>query len=765
MDSTAPSSAMTDAKAPPNRESVDGITPVMARGPMDSGADAAAASSSVRLLSISDALVAKLRETLGGLDAPWKPSLLYSPQVGQKFLDTEQRSSTFRELNDPKLWSLCEEVVACASATDEKCSYSLVRNDATHIRYLEGGYFKTHQDYLSLTSNCVEEYTLLVAVNDSAEAASAEGGHTRIHFEAGGKRKAGALSSAYDTTTPGHALLFRKDLDHEGEPLLKGVKNILSLNLLAYRKRTSNQVLVVEFEPSAAARTADETEPVEPPSKQIRVEAGDDGAKRAAAAPLLAEANAPSFAILVDELCGMLRAHVDWANRAAETAGEPAPSVVRYVCPPEISHAAFGTVFKMLRRMHVTADEILQHEQAIDFFGPFERASLLVDLAVQPDGEAAAGDTEAGEAADEVDPDVICCESEARTRAVADVAAKLGLPYVAFKIVFAEGTLQTGGDASYGAPEARYVSIPVMPAWISLGDYDNIFSTVNLADFGVRRHSMEHLLTMKSTAASLVSDAGIEPLVCGAAAKVKDDLDYHDENFRMLNDHRQGLSFGLRVAIDPKSPSAARSINPSIFSGSERGDSFPKDLIHLPGGDDFGDGPGSAPVADDTQPPALFHRDSHGMTCFSISEAAAASEHIAAMELDRRVQECLQRKRFELTQQSGAVQTHFCNESVYGNLNLLCVTGVVRMAENDRWTFDRAATVSRPESDEPFDAWPSRETRAESKMLKRFFIEEHDAYQPGDSFDEEDSYEDSDGEEEDGIADGADANGGNAVET
>ena len=96
MDSTVPSSAMTDAKAPPNRESVDGITPVMARGPMDSGADAAAASSSVRLLSISDALVAKLRETLGGLDAPWKPSLLYSPQVGQKFLDTEQRSSTFR---------------------------------------------------------------------------------------------------------------------------------------------------------------------------------------------------------------------------------------------------------------------------------------------------------------------------------------------------------------------------------------------------------------------------------------------------------------------------------------------------------------------------------------------------------------------------------------------------------------------------------------------------------------------------------------------
>ena len=50
-------------------------------------------------------------------------------------------------------------------------------------------------------------------------------------------------------------------------------------------------------------------------------------------------------------------------------------------------------------------------------------------------------------------------------------------------------------------------------------------------------------------------------------------------------------------------------------------------------------------------------------------------------------------------------------------------------------------------------------------MLKRIFRVEHPAYEPGDSSDEEDSYEDSDGEEEDGIADGVDANGGNAVET
>ena len=63
------------------------------------------------------------------------------------------------------------------------------------------------------------------------------------------------------------------------------------------------------------------------------------------------------------------------------------------------------------------------------------------------------------------------------------------------------------------------------------------------------------------------------------------------------------------------------------------------------------------------------------------------------------------------------------------------------MAENDRWTFDRAATASRPVSDEPFDAWPSPETRAESKLLKRMIIQEHDEYQPGDLSDEEEEEE------------------------
>ena len=71
------------------------------------------------------------------------------------------------------------------------------------------------------TAQVVEEYTLLLALNTDAQAAKARGGHTRVHFLAGGKQRAAegaaaagvegpALSVAYDTTSPGKTLLFRK---------------------------------------------------------------------------------------------------------------------------------------------------------------------------------------------------------------------------------------------------------------------------------------------------------------------------------------------------------------------------------------------------------------------------------------------------------------------------------------------------------------------------------------------------------------------------
>ena len=58
-----------------------------------------------------------------------------------------------------------------------------------------------------------------------------------------------------------------------------------------------------------------------------------------------------------------------------------------------------------------------------------------------------------------------------------------------------------------------------------------------------------------------------------------------------------------------------------------------------------------------------------------------------------------------------AVSAHFCNESVYGNLNVLCVTGVVRLDPNADAGGDDATPVSLD--------WPSEATRAADKRARK----------------------------------------------
>jgi len=151
-------------------------------------------------------------------------------------------------------------------------------------RLQSGGFFKRHQDYLSLTSNAVEEYTLIMCVTPpEVEAATpAVGGETLVHVN-----PYFTLASKA-TTTRGGVLLFRKDLAHEGAPLVAGEKHIVTLNVWAYRK-TSRQVLLVTFPPAgidgavtdgAATSAGGSGAGV---SGEARAEAGAGGAALAAA--------------------------------------------------------------------------------------------------------------------------------------------------------------------------------------------------------------------------------------------------------------------------------------------------------------------------------------------------------------------------------------------------------------------------------------------------------------------------------------------------
>ena len=50
------------------------------------------------------------------------------------------------------------------------------------IKYSAGGFFKKHKDYLSITSNLIEEFTLIICVTPPDIAATSTGGQTIIHM-------------------------------------------------------------------------------------------------------------------------------------------------------------------------------------------------------------------------------------------------------------------------------------------------------------------------------------------------------------------------------------------------------------------------------------------------------------------------------------------------------------------------------------------------------------------------------------------------------
>jgi hypothetical protein len=93
-------------------------------------------------------------------------------------------------------------------------------------------------------------------------------------------------------------------------------------------------------------------------------------------------------------------------------------------------------------------------------------------------------------------------------------------------------------------------------------------------------------------------------------------------------------------------------------------------------------GPGSS--ADDSSfNPRMtcpyFHVDSARKSCFSKEEAARASQRIVDIELVKQVQRQILTTDFVLPQVKKTVDATFCNESVYGKMNFLMVTGLVRL--------------------------------------------------------------------------------------
>jgi len=176
-----------------------------------------------------------LRSYLSQLDVPFEPSQVYNVADDVKLVKPEKRLSEFRTLTDTKLFEFGELIVQEINRRYPHRKFMLYTNDVMHIRYQAGGYFKEHEDYLSVTSNIIEEYSLIVCID-----ADCEGGETVLHFNKYFKHK-----SPF-SITPGGCILFRKDIPHEGAELISGRKQIITYNVWAIANN-DNQVMVINF--------------------------------------------------------------------------------------------------------------------------------------------------------------------------------------------------------------------------------------------------------------------------------------------------------------------------------------------------------------------------------------------------------------------------------------------------------------------------------------------------------------------------------------
>jgi hypothetical protein len=190
----------------------------------------------VQEIFIDQESYSNIKQILSDTDIPFQQSQVYNVLSEEKEMVPEIRLSQFRTLVDKKLFDIGTKILDTINSDMLKSKFVIYANDIMHIKYSAGGYFKMHEDYLSVNSNILEEYTMIVCVN-----ADCEGGETILTFNKFFKH------TSKMTNTPTGCLLFRKDIPHEGAQLLSGMKEIITFNVWLINNDAEN-VMIIDFE-------------------------------------------------------------------------------------------------------------------------------------------------------------------------------------------------------------------------------------------------------------------------------------------------------------------------------------------------------------------------------------------------------------------------------------------------------------------------------------------------------------------------------------
>lgn len=343
---------------------------------------------------------------------PLTDSLLYSTISESKIYDKQKRLSQYKLFTDKKLFNMVTKLIDKINTIVDDYDYQLVKNDITYIKYEVGGFFKSHEDYLSATSNIFEEYTMIICMNEK----ECVGGHTI--FTINDKIKIKSKSSI----TPKHCVLFRKDVVHEGEILKEGTKEIVTVNLLAYPK-PSNCVIVVSFK--------------------------DDDRKYH-----IFESNVKQFDNLLYEYVKKIK-NSGYSDK------------IIYFDEHVFSYDSFKIIYDIFMKQHICLDDVKANKKIIKKYCIEYKNILTIDKSASnklPFFNMHISD------------DILICDTKEKHIYVSNVNKSKLLPYIPFKIIFAEGTNVYGG----GMQSTEPLKLKMTPIYVSFGECNNILFAMSV---------------------------------------------------------------------------------------------------------------------------------------------------------------------------------------------------------------------------------------------------------------------------------------------
>jgi len=162
-------------------------------------------------------------------------SLLYNRIKKKEVMYLQKRKSEFRTIIKDELFDLVDKYVELINEINDY-NFMLIQDDISHIKYIKGDHFGSHEDFIKIKTNMVEDYTGIMCIK-----ADCKGGETVFHLNKN------FIHTSKASITAKHCILFRKDILHEGKLLTEGYKEIITFNLWAMPKN-NNSIVIVTFD-------------------------------------------------------------------------------------------------------------------------------------------------------------------------------------------------------------------------------------------------------------------------------------------------------------------------------------------------------------------------------------------------------------------------------------------------------------------------------------------------------------------------------------